>query len=121
MTTKETIQKYFAALNEKKDWDTFIADGIVFTSPSGKTEGKEAYVKATTGFLRFVKLVKISKVIVEGYNASVIAHYRLQGPNGHTSESKIAEVFEVKNNKIKSSAIFFDTAAFREFVAKGKE
>jgi len=119
MTTKETIQKYFAALNEKKDWELYIADSIVFTSPGGKTESKEAYVKATNGFLRFVKLVKISKLIVEGYNASVIAHYRLQGPNGITSESKIAEIFEVKNNKIKSSAVFFDTAAFREFVAKG--
>ncbi len=120
MTTKETIQKYFTALNEKKDWEPFIADNIVFTSPGGKTEGKDAYVKATTNFLRFVKLVKISKLIVEGYNASVVAHYRLQASNGVTSESKIAEVFEVKNNKIKSSAIFFDTAAFREFVKKSQ-
>ena len=120
MTTKEIVQNYFTALNEKKDWESFIADSIVFTSPSGKTTSKESYVKATTNFLRFVKLVKINKLIVEGYNASVIAHYRLQGPNGVTSESKIAEIFEVKNNKIKSSAIFFDTAAFREFVKKSQ-
>jgi|SRR6185437_7518380 len=119
MTTKEVIQKYFADLNERKDWESLIADNMKFSSPSGKTEGKDTYVKATQRLISVVQSVKIKRLIIEGYNASVIANYNLTSSKGLTSVMTVAEIFEVKNNKIQSSAIFFDTTAFREFIAKG--
>jgi ketosteroid isomerase-like protein len=40
-------------------------------------------------------------------------------PRGDTALCDVAEVLSVRDGKIASDAIFFDTAAFREFMAKG--
>lgn|SRR5260221_9301410 len=119
MTTKETIETYYNGLNQKKGWESVIADNMVFNGPKTKTKGKDAYVQATIGFLQVVQAVQINNLIIDGERACAIAHYGLLSPKGNTSNCDIAEVFSVKNGKIESSAIFFDTAAFREFMVQG--
>lgn len=119
MTTKETVHRYYDGLNQKAGWESVIADNMIFTGPKTKTQGKDAYIQATNGFLRVVRSVQISNLIIDGNNASVIAHYELVSPKGNTTGSDIAEVFVIKDGKIESSSIFFDTTAFREFMAQG--
>ena len=53
MTTAETIQGYFDNLKQKKDWQSFLSDEMIFTSytsPGKKVTGKKAYLEATNRF-----------------------------------------------------------------------
>jgi ketosteroid isomerase-like protein len=119
MTTKETIQLYYDRLNQKKDWEAMIADNMAFTGAKTKTIGKDAYVQATISFLQVVKSVQINNLITDGDKACAVTRYELASPKGNTASSDIAEIFVAKDGKIESSAIFFDTATFFEFMAKG--
>src|ERR1035437_2482104 len=118
-STKEIIQQYFDAINQKGDWQSLISDDIDFTGPGQITHTKEEYVKATGRFLQFVKSLKINEFIVEDNKACITVEYNLQSPKGNTSSCEVAEVLMIKDDKINSSCIFFDTAAFKSFTAQG--
>lgn len=77
------------------------------------------YVEALGRFLRVAKSVEVKKLIVEGNDACVIASYALKSPKGNSAACVVAEILFVRGGKIASSSIFFDTAAFREFMEKG--
>jgi len=119
MSTKEIIQDYYDAINQKGDWQSFISDDITFTSVGKITYDKKSYVEATSRFLQVVKSLKINEFIVEAEKACITVEYRLQSPTGNTSSCEVAEVLMVKDGKIYSSCIFFDTASFRSFMAQG--
>ena len=55
MTTKETIEGYFDSLKQKKDWQSFLADDMVFTSftsPVKQVVGKAGYLEIHETLLR---------------------------------------------------------------------
>ena len=56
---------------------------------------------------------------MEGEKACVIVHYELMSPKGNSASSDVAEILVVKDGKIGSSTIYFDTAAFANFMAQG--
>jgi ketosteroid isomerase-like protein len=118
-STKEIIENYYDAINQKGDWQSVISDDITFTSPGQITHSKKEYVEATNRFLQVVKSLKINEFIVEDTKACITVEYYLHSPKGHTANCEVAEVLMVQNDKIISSCIFFDTAAFRSFIAQG--
>ena len=118
-STKELIQQYFDAINQKADWQSLISDDIDFTGPGQITHTKNEYVKATESFLQLVKSIKINEFIVEDNKACITVEYNLQSLSGNTTTCEVAEVLMIKDDKISSSCIFFDTAAFRSFIAMG--
>jgi ketosteroid isomerase-like protein len=115
-----TILSYFEGINEGKEWEDFIAEDMAFT-PFGdegkRVNGKQGYVVATSRFLQVARSVEIKELIVEDNKACAIASYKLHSPNGDVSTCNVAEIFSVKDGKIKSSSIFFDTSAFSSFIA----
>ena len=119
LSTKEIINKYYDAINEKGDWQSVIAEDITFTSPGQITHSKKEYVEATNRFLQVVTSLKINEFIVEDNKACITVEYNLQSASGKTTTCEVAEVLMVKDDKINSSCIFFDTAAFRSFIAQG--
>ena len=90
-----------------------------FTGAGQSLMGKQAYIDATEKFLQLVKDVKIKTLIIEGEKAGVVIDYELQSPKGNTLSCEVAEILLIKDDKIYSSDIFFDTATFRNFLAKG--
>ena len=118
-STKEIITTYYDKISQKGDWQSIIADDITFTSVGKITTNKKAYVEATTRFLQVVKSLKINEFIVEGNKACITVEYNLQSPKGNTSSCEVAEVLMVKDDKINSSCIFFDTESFRKFMVQG--
>ena len=117
-TTKEIIEHYYNEINNKGDWQSSISDNITFTSTGKITYTKNEYVEATTRFLQAVKHLKINEFIVEENKACITVEYSIQSPSGNTGTCEVAEVLMVKDNKIYSSCIFFDTAFFRSFMAQ---
>jgi ketosteroid isomerase-like protein len=118
-TTRTILQEYYDRISQKSDWQDLIADKITFTSVGKITYTKEAYVEATSRFLQLVTSLKINEFIVEDNKACITVEYSLKSPKGNTTSCEVAEVLMVRDGKIYSSCIFFDTASFRSFIAQG--
>jgi ketosteroid isomerase-like protein len=115
MTTKETIEGYFGSLKQKKDWQSFLADDMVFTSftsPVKQVAGKAAYLESTKRFYGGIVTFEVRDVIIDGDKACALTWYRLQRPQEQAFESNVAEVFRVREGKITSFDIYFDSAPF---------
>lgn len=115
MTTQDTIQAYFNGLKQKKEWESFLADHMIFssfTSPVKKVTGKDAYLQVTKRFYSMILSVELKELLIEEDKACALTHYELQSPNGNTFSSDVAEIFTVKNGKIDSFDIYFDSAPF---------
>ena len=115
MAPAQVIQDYFAALGRKQRWESFLADDLVFTShasPSRRLSGKEAYLGATRRFFSMISAVEVKELIVDGGKACALTRYELQPPGGRPFESEVAEVFGVRDGKIASLGIYFDSAPY---------
>ena len=115
MTTRETLQAYFSSLELKKDWQSFLADDMTFTSftsPIKRISGRAAYIESTKRFYSMITAMKVKELIIDGERACALTHYDLQPPSGQSFRSDVAEVFGVRAGKITSFDIYFDTASF---------
>ena len=115
MTTADAIQGYFDNLKQKKDWQSFLADDMVFTSytsPVKKVTGKNAYIEATKRFYSSIVSMEVRDIMIDDERALALTHYELKHPGGNTFSSDVAEVFTVKNGKITLFEIYFDSAPF---------
>lgn len=115
MTTRETIEGYFAALQTSDRWDGFLAEGLVFrsyTSPTRQVTGRDAYLESTRGFYGMIETIELRELIVDGNKAFALTHYRLQPPGGDPFTSDVAEIFTVTDDKIDRFDIVFDSAPF---------
>ncbi|MGH9528692.1 MAG: nuclear transport factor 2 family protein [Terriglobales bacterium] len=120
VSTKETIQKYFEAIH-KGGWESYVADDFVFVNSNFDqvARSKTAYVEGARRFFRATTAAEIKQLIVEGNTACAAVRYRLRSPKGNTGVCDVAEILAVKDGKITSSSIFFDTKAFQDFMARG--
>lgn len=115
MSTKETIQSYFRELKQKKSWESYLAENMIFTSfvvPIKQVTGRTAYLESTRRFFSMIVSVEVKDMIVEGEKACVLTRYGLQPPKGNSFSSDVAEIFMVRDGKIDSLAIYFDSSPF---------
>jgi ketosteroid isomerase-like protein len=115
MSTRDTIEAYFKALKGKADWTSFLSDDMEFTSftsPPKRASGKTAYLESTKRFFSMIAGLEIRDVMVDGPRACALTRYQLQPPAGPAFSSDVAEVFEVRDGRIASFAIYFDSAPF---------
>lgn len=115
MTTRDTIQSYFDSLKGNSGWEAFLSEEIVFTSftsPVKRVSGRAAYLEATKRFFSMIKALEIKGILVDDERACVLTRYELQVPGGPAFEAQVAELFEVRDGKIKSLEIYFDSAPF---------
>ena len=113
---RQTIERYFAKLGANKGWEESLADDMTFTSyavPNRHVEGKAPYLQATRRFYGMIQSVEVRQLLVEGNRVVALTRYQLQPPNGATTfSSDVAEVFVVRDGRIGSVDIYFDTAPY---------
>jgi ketosteroid isomerase-like protein len=115
VTTRDTVQSYFDRLGQKKGWEAFLAEDMQFTShtsPIRQITGRDAYLEGTKRFYSMIKKLEVRGIVVDGDKACAMTRYELEPPVGPRFESHVAEVFEVRDGKIKSFDIYFDSASF---------
>ena len=115
MTTRDTIQGYFSDLKQKTSWDSFLSDDVKFTSfttPNKRVRGRAAYLEATKRFYSMITALEVRDLLVDGQKACALTQYELQPPGGAAFRSDVAEVFEVRDGKITSFEIYFDSSPF---------
>ena len=57
-------------------------------------------------------------MVVEGGRAFALVNYDLVSPKGRTLSCDVAEFWKLKEGKLDSIAIYFDTTAFSNFMAQ---
>ena len=115
MTTRDTVQGYLDSVKQQRGWESFLSDEVrftSFTSPVKQLAGKPAYIEATKGFYSKVASLELRDLMIDADRACALTRYEVRGQNGGTFTSDVAEVFTVKNGKIDSLAIYFDTAPY---------
>jgi ketosteroid isomerase-like protein len=114
--TKEIVHQYLTRLQKREDWASLIADDMVFSShasPGREISGRDAFLQGTSRFYGMIVDAQVIDVIVSGEKACALTRYQLQPPTGAAAfESDVAEIFAVRNGKIASLAIYFDTAPY---------
>jgi ketosteroid isomerase-like protein len=115
MTTRETINGYFSNLRQQQGWESFLSDDISFTSftaPIKRVSGRTAYLESTKRFYSMITAVEVRDLMVDGDRACALTRYDLQLPGRPAFASDVAEVFRVRDGKITSFDIYFDSAPF---------
>lgn len=115
MTTKATIEGYFSSLRQKTGWSLFLDDNMVFTSytsPVKQVKGKDEYLQSTKRFYGGIVTFEVRDLLVDGDRACALTRYQLQRPEFPSFESNVAEIFRVRDGKIVSFDIYFDSAPF---------
>ncbi len=115
MSTREIVERYFAALAQKGRWEAFLVDDLKFTSftsPMKEVAGKAAYLESTRRFFSMVRAVEMKDLITEGAKVCALTRYELEAPSGARFSTDVAELFTVRSGKIDTFAIYFDTAPF---------
>ena len=92
-----------------------LSENILLTGTVAKeSKGKELFVN--NNFFKMVKDLKLKRMIVENENACALVNYDLTSPKGKNFSADVAEIWNVKDGKLESLAIYFDTAEFQKSV-----
>jgi len=115
MTTRDTIEAYFNSLAQRKGWESFLSEEVSFTSftsPIRQVKGRAAFLEATKRFYSMIAAVEVRDLLVDGDKACALTTYQLQPPGGPAFRSDVAELFAVREGKISSFDIYFDSSPF---------
>ena len=116
MTTKDLLETYYKSFAQKDGWDSVLSDDFkFFGGDMTKTipiTGKAAYIEVIKRFSQLFTSMRVKEMIIEEDGACVIGNYDYVFPNGKSVNGNVAEIWKVKNGKLDSLAIFFDTLTF---------
>ena len=116
MTTKELLETYYKGFAQKKNWDSVISDDFKFIggdiTKSTPLVGKQAYIEVIKRFSQAFTSMSVKQMIVDADSACVIGNYDFVFPNGKNINGDVAEIWKVKDGKLDSLTIFFDTLTF---------
>jgi len=114
MSTTEVLNEYFERLKQRRRWESLLDENFSFTSfvsPVKEVGGKSAYLEATRRFFSMIASVQVRDMIVDGTKACVTTRYALRSPAG-AFHSDVAEIFTVRDGRIDSLSIYFDSSPF---------
>jgi len=122
LKTKELLNLYYKGFAEKKDWENTLSEDFKFVggdmTNTTPTIGKQAYIEIIKRFSQLFKSMRLKEMIVEGDQACVIGNYDYEFPGGKNINGDVAEIWKVKNGKLDSLTIFFDTLTFDQLTKK---
>ena len=119
MPTMNLIQSYYESLAHKDDkWKELYSENAIFSDASGALDakGKEAVIQSFTPFLKGVHGVKVKQMIVENEDACAIVEYDYLNPKGEKLSQDVAEVWQIKDNRLNRLTIYFDLTGYRTFM-----
>lgn len=119
MSTRAFMLAYFEAIH-KGGWEDLVAEDFVFVNSNLDRvgHGKAAYIDGAGRFFKSTTAVEVRNMVIEGERAAVLARYVTRSPRGHVGVCDVAEFLTTDGHKLTSSAIFFDTKAFADFMAQ---
>ncbi len=115
-STKQLLETYYKGFAQKEEWEVVISDDFKYfggdMTKTAPTVGKVAYMEVIKRFSRVFQTMRVKEMIIEGENACVIGNYDFKFPNDVSMNGDVAEIWKVKNGKLDSLTIFFDSLTF---------
>ena len=115
-TTRQLLETYYKGFAEKANWESLIADDFEYVGGDMNNIkpviGKQAYIEIIKRFSQRFETMRVKQMIVEDDKASVIGNYDFQFPNGLKINGNVSENWTVKNGKLQSLTLYFDTLTF---------
>jgi ketosteroid isomerase-like protein len=116
VSTKQLLETYYKGFAEKANWEDTIADDFQYVGGDMNNTkpviGKKAYIDIIKRFSQRFQSMRVIRMTIEGDNASVIGNYDFQFPNGHKINGNVSENWTIKNGKLQSLTLYFDTLTF---------
>ena len=120
MTTKELLDAYYSGFAKKHGWEAVIADDFHFIggdmTQTQPVIGKKAYMAVIDRFSKTFTNMRPTEIFTSADGAFVLANYDYVFPGGKSINGNVAELWKVKNGKLSSLTIFFDTKSFDLFL-----
>ena len=108
---KTLLKKYYDSLSTRNAWGHLLSEDFLLSGTVVKeTRGRDLYVN--NNFFKMVGDLKVKELITEGETGFALVRYDLISPKGKPFSSEVAEFWKMKDEKLVSVAIYFDTAAF---------
>ncbi len=115
-TTRQLLETYYKGFSEKSNWESVIADDFEYIGGDMNNiqpiVGKQAYIEIIRRFYQRFEKMSVKQMVIEGDKASVIGNYNFVFPNGFKINGNVSENWTVKNGKLKSLTLYFDTLTF---------
>ena len=115
-STRQLLETYYKGFAAKSNWENTIADDFQYIGGDMNNTtpliGKQAYIEIIRRFSHRFESMRVQQMIVEGDKASVIGNYDFQFPNGHKINGNVSELWTVRNGKLQSLRLYFDTLTF---------
>jgi ketosteroid isomerase-like protein len=119
MSAKSIVQSYYESLRLKDDrWQALYSEDAVFSDASNTLDakGRAAVIQSFVPFLKSVAQVEVKQMIVEGERVCAIIGYVYVNSTGANLSQDVAEVWEVRKDKLARLTIYFDLTAYRQFM-----
>ena len=119
MSTRNLVQSYYKSLAHKDDkWKELYSENASFSDASGvlDAKGKESVIQSFAPFLKGVHGVTVKQMIVENEVVCAIVGYDYVNPKGEKLSQDVAEVWQVKDDRLTRLTIYFDLTAYRTFM-----
>jgi len=114
--TKQLLDSYYKGFAAKSNWEHTIAEDFQYVggdmNNTKAVVGKQAYIEIIKRFSERFQSMRVKQMIIEGDKASVIGNYDFQFPNGQKINGNVSENWTVKNGKLQSLTLYFDTLTF---------
>lgn len=115
-TTLKLLETYYKGFAEKANWESVIAEDFEYVggdmNNTKPVTGKQAYIEIIKRFSQRFEKMSVKQMIVEDNRASVIGNYDFIFPNGFKINGNVAEFWTVRNGKLQSLTLYFDTLTF---------
>ncbi len=116
VTTRNLLERYYKGFAEKANWESVIADDFEYVGGDMNNTkpvlGKQTYIDIIKRFSQRFGAMRVKQMIIENDKASVIGNYDFLFPNGVKINGNVSENWTVKNGKLQSLTLYFDTLTF---------
>ena len=114
--TKKLLDSYYKGFAAKSNWEDTIAEDFQYVggdmNNTQPVVGKDAYIEIIKRFSQRFESMRVKQMLIDGDRASVIGNYDFQFPNGQKINGNVSENWTVKNGKLQSLTLYFDTLTF---------
>lgn len=116
MSTESLLGQYYANLKNPESLSGLLADDFRFvggdmTKPDALV-GRDAYVAVLRRLSTRFTQAKVERMFVDRDHAAVVARYDWTFPKTGVVPGSVAEIWTVRNERLQSLTIFFDTLSF---------
>jgi len=115
-TTKALLDTYYEGFAKKSGWESVISDNFKFVDANMTkrmpTFGKDAYIQIIKKFSPLFLTMRVKEMMIADDRAYVLTNYNYVFPGRHGINGDVVELWKVKDGKLDTLTIFFDTLNF---------